>query len=214
VKQTFTEAVGALSPLNGAIDGSARKEPRKARKPAREPMSRSLTFFCSNPQCDHGTWSPVDQARHMAGEFWKLAQAIVRLAPDSREALALTGGKVLNELTDDECRVAAAAYERHRRQGGVGQLPPQVRLRHKEYMRRLDAGAISPLAALSSVPDRRPRNEAGRFARTSEGVRRDAEAAALRRQGRTYEQIAAELGYASKGSAHDAVRRAYLGSPS
>lgn len=37
--------------------------------------------------------------------------------------------------------------------------------------------------------------------------RRDAEAAKLRVRGRTYQQIADELGYASPGAAHDAVSR-------
>lgn len=205
MKQTFTEAVGGVSPLNGVIDGSVRKRRLKAGKPARGPVDRSLTFFCSNPQCDHGTWSPQDQARHMGAEFWSLAQAIVRLAPDSPEALALTGGKLLGELTDEECHVAAAAYEHYRRRGGVRTLSPQVRLRHREYVRRLASGEITPLDALGS----RSRNEAGRFARSIGTARRDAEAAALRRQGQTYQQIADELGYASKGRAHGAVRRAY-----
>ena len=205
MKQRFTEAVGAVSPLNGAIDGSPRKKPRRARKPPREPMARSLTFFCSNPRCDHATWSPQDQARHMAGEYWNLAKAVVRLAPDSPEALALTGGRLLNDLTDGECRVAAATYRQHQRRGDLGSLSPQVRLWFNEFQRRCQAGTIAPLADAG--------RDKGRFSRTEDAAQRDAEAAALRREGWTYQRIADELGFASKGNAHDAVQRASLDGP-
>ncbi|MFD5814404.1 hypothetical protein [Streptomyces sp. NPDC127038] len=48
----------------------------------------------------------------------------------------------------------------------------------------------------------------GRFARTPDHARRDAAAADLRAKGRTYQQIADELGYSDRGEAHHAVRRA------
>lgn len=48
----------------------------------------------------------------------------------------------------------------------------------------------------------------GRFIETIESRERDANAAMLRAQRRTFQQIADELGYASKGEAHNAVRRA------
>lgn len=48
----------------------------------------------------------------------------------------------------------------------------------------------------------------GQFVRTPDTARRDAQAAELRAQGRTYQQITDELGYADRGNAHRAVRRA------
>lgn len=47
-----------------------------------------------------------------------------------------------------------------------------------------------------------------RWVRRPETAERDAAAARLRADGRTFRQIADELGYASKGAAHDAVGRA------
>jgi hypothetical protein len=144
---TFPEQVTAVTPLDGdAIDGTPRPKLRRPRKPAREPMDRSHTFFCSNPQCDHATWAAVEQARHMAQEFWNVAQALVRLAPDSREALLLTGGVILKDLTDDECRAGYAAYSLEYTRSGKGRsdLPVHVRLRCLEYDRRRDAGTLTP----------------------------------------------------------------------
>jgi|GEM_PF-1499187 len=54
----------------------------------------------------------------------------------------------------------------------------------------------------------------GRFARTASSVKRDAEAAALRARGYSFQRIADKLGFASKGKAHDAVMRAYADIPS
>ncbi|NGO68531.1 hypothetical protein [Streptomyces boncukensis] len=48
----------------------------------------------------------------------------------------------------------------------------------------------------------------GRFTRTPDTAERDAQAAQLRAHGRTYRQIAAELGYADPGNAWRAVQRA------
>lgn len=53
----------------------------------------------------------------------------------------------------------------------------------------------------------------GRFTRSIRTAKRDAEAAALRAKGRTYQQVADELGYASKGKAFEAVRRAFAEIP-
>lgn len=53
----------------------------------------------------------------------------------------------------------------------------------------------------------------GRFTRTTNSVRRDAEAASLRARGYSFQRIADELGFASKGKAHDAVTRAYADIP-
>lgn len=58
------------------------------------------------------------------------------------------------------------------------------------------------------MPNNRPRGTAGRFAPNFETAQRDGEAARLRMRGKTYQEIADTLGYASKGSAHDAVARA------
>lgn len=60
---------------------------------------------------------------------------------------------------------------------------------------------------------RTSRDGNGRFTRTPDSARRDAEAAALRAKGRSFQQIADELGLASKGHAHDAVTRAFRDIP-
>ncbi|MFI9079131.1 hypothetical protein ACIGW8_22120 [Streptomyces sioyaensis] len=56
--------------------------------------------------------------------------------------------------------------------------------------------------------DDQPRGGDGRWVRTVEVTQRDARAAELRSQGRTYKQIAEELGLADKGEAWRAVDRA------
>jgi hypothetical protein len=53
----------------------------------------------------------------------------------------------------------------------------------------------------------------GRFTRTAGSVKRDAEAASLRARGYSFQRIADELGFASKGKAHDAVMRSYADIP-
>lgn len=53
----------------------------------------------------------------------------------------------------------------------------------------------------------------GRFTRTASSVKRDAEAASLRARGYSFQRIADELGFASKGKAHEAVQRAYADIP-
>lgn len=54
----------------------------------------------------------------------------------------------------------------------------------------------------------------GRFSRNIRTAQRDADAAALRAKGWTYQRIANELGFASKGKAHEAVQRAFADIPS
>jgi hypothetical protein len=54
----------------------------------------------------------------------------------------------------------------------------------------------------------------GRFIRTAAAMKRDHEAAALRGQAWSFDRIAAELGYASRGKAHEGVMRAYAEIPS
>src|SRR5450755_3919113 len=54
----------------------------------------------------------------------------------------------------------------------------------------------------------------GRFIRTVKSVQRDADAAALRARGWTFQRIANELGYADKGRARDGVLRAFAEIPS
>lgn len=154
----FAEQVSAVTPLDGdAIDGTPRPKTRRPRKPAREPMDRSHTFFCSNPQCDHATWAPADQARHMAQEFWEVAKALVELAPDSPQAFKLTGGVILKDLTDDELRAAKTEESRIRRErGGTwsrDDMPIQLRLRVNEYSRRWKWGELSePVAPVRRQP--------------------------------------------------------------
>jgi hypothetical protein len=57
------------------------------------------------------------------------------------------------------------------------------------------------------------RNGNGRFTRTVDNAKRDADAATLRAKGRTFDQIAAEMSYASRGKAYEAVMRAYADIP-
>jgi hypothetical protein len=144
VKQSFAEAVGAVSALNGAIDGSVKPKPKRAKPLRRERMDASRTFFCRNKNCDHKTWSPLDQARHMHAEFVWAMEALVMRAPESPEALLLTGGVVLTELTDDECRAAISEYGRARRAGRTStlELATETRLRIAEYQRRREAGIL------------------------------------------------------------------------
>jgi hypothetical protein len=58
-----------------------------------------------------------------------------------------------------------------------------------------------------------PRGNHGRFTRSIRTAQRDADAAALRAKGWTYQRIANELGFASKGKAHEAVQRAFADIP-
>jgi hypothetical protein len=57
------------------------------------------------------------------------------------------------------------------------------------------------------------RDGGGKFTRTLEGAERDAEAARLKAQKWTFQQIADELGYASRSSAYAAVARALAAVP-
>ncbi|NGO70513.1 hypothetical protein [Streptomyces boncukensis] len=57
-------------------------------------------------------------------------------------------------------------------------------------------------------PQQRPRSPNGRLLRSVETAERDAAAASLRESGHTFQQIAEELGFCSRGAAHDAVNRA------
>jgi hypothetical protein len=57
------------------------------------------------------------------------------------------------------------------------------------------------------------RDGTGRFTRTAASARRDAEAAALRARGRTFEAIAREMRYSSRAKAYEAVMRAYADIP-
>ncbi len=54
----------------------------------------------------------------------------------------------------------------------------------------------------------KPRSGRGRFVRTVETAQRDGEAARLRAEGKTYDQIAEALGYTDRSLAHRAVERA------
>jgi len=71
------------------------------------------------------------------------------------------------------------------------------------------AGAANP----SGVNRHEERDGIGKFARTLEGAERDAEAARLKAQKWTFQQIADELGYASKSGAYAAVARALAAVP-
>lgn len=57
------------------------------------------------------------------------------------------------------------------------------------------------------------RNRKGKFTRTAAERRRDYRAAELHGQGWSYQRIADELGFASRGHAHNAVMRAYADMP-
>lgn len=60
----------------------------------------------------------------------------------------------------------------------------------------------------------RTRGGNGRFTRAADSRKRDHDAAGLRTKGWSFQRIADELGFASKGHAHDAVMRAYADIPS
>ena len=133
-----------------ALRPAAEPKP-KHRQPRREPSDRSLTYFCSDPQCEHATWSAHEQAVHMAREFRKAVNALTQAAPRSPEALRLTGGVILADLTDEECRAGAAAYQRARRaEAGamngrtMERLTVGDYLRYMEYWRRTHRGDLSP----------------------------------------------------------------------
>jgi hypothetical protein len=57
------------------------------------------------------------------------------------------------------------------------------------------------------------RDGTGKFTRTAASARRDAEAAALRARGRTFDQIAREMKFSSRAKAYEAVMRAYADIP-
>lgn len=59
----------------------------------------------------------------------------------------------------------------------------------------------------------RTRDGSGRFKRTIGTVQRDFDAAELHAKGWSFERIAGELGFASRGHAHDAVTRALRDTP-
>lgn len=59
----------------------------------------------------------------------------------------------------------------------------------------------------------RTRGANGRYTRTVKAVQRDFDAAELRAKGLSFERIAAGLGFASRGHAHDAVTRALRDTP-
>lgn len=156
----FSEQVAAVSPLNSkAIDGSARPKPMRPRKPRRERMDASHTFFCRNANCDHATWSAVEQARHMHAEFVWAMEALVARAPESPEALLLTGDVILAELTDDECRAANGEYQRlqrMRRAGGALEIAAELKLRVGEHWRRANCGILSPAPPKETCPNGHP----------------------------------------------------------
>lgn len=58
-----------------------------------------------------------------------------------------------------------------------------------------------------------PRGGRGRFVRSPDTAIRDGEAARLRAQGLTLQQIADRLGFASPGGVHDAIKRALAAAP-
>jgi hypothetical protein len=57
------------------------------------------------------------------------------------------------------------------------------------------------------------RDGTGRFTRTAATARRDADAAALRAKGRTFDAIAREMRFSSRAKAYEAVMRAYADIP-
>ena len=79
----------------------------------------------------------------MAREFWAVAQAVIRLAPESPEALKLTGGVILRDLTIDECRTAVAEHRRLRAAGEP--IPLSVAVRVNEYHSRRRRGTIETI---------------------------------------------------------------------
>lgn len=63
------------------------------------------------------------------------------------------------------------------------------------------------------TPDQTNRGGNGRYVKSLDTVRRDADAAAMRARGATYQDVAAALGYASRGAACEGVSRALAAVP-
>jgi len=63
------------------------------------------------------------------------------------------------------------------------------------------------------MTERTNRDGNGRFTRSIKTAARDFEAAELRIKGRSLQEIATELGYASRGHAHDGITRAFAALP-
>jgi len=68
--------------------------------------------------------------------------------------------------------------------------------------------------ATQTGPAGKPRSGKGRYIRAADSRKRDFQAAELRGRGFSLQRIADELGFASKGHAHNAVMRAYAEIPS
>jgi transcriptional regulator with XRE-family HTH domain len=146
VSVPFAEQVSAVAPLDGdAIDGAPRRKRRQL--PRRDRIydpGNQLYYGCSNPQCGCRTWSAVEQAKHMATEYWWLLQAVIGRWPESDIGLMLTGGVILKEMTDDECRAAKAKVRELQRKGL--DIPVDLRLRCNEHDRRWQNGSLQLLA--------------------------------------------------------------------
>jgi P27 family predicted phage terminase small subunit len=102
-------------------------------------------------------------------------------------------------------RKSAEAMTRASKALGLDRLPAPV------------AGPPAPVtpaaAGQRNVMASGTRDGKGRYSRTVDTARRDAEAAALRARGRTFDQIAAELRFSGRAKAYEAVQRAYAAIP-
>jgi integrase len=66
VKQTFTESIGGISPLDGgAIDGSRRPVPKTARARSQLQATPGVAVAHACPECDFVTTDAAEAARHL-----------------------------------------------------------------------------------------------------------------------------------------------------
>jgi len=96
VKQTFTEAVHAVSPLNGAIDGSKRPEPKAAR--SRQPRQKhavAASYGC--PECDFVTTDESESRRHLYALVTGRSECeVARSRPQSRIPKSVSLGTAID----------------------------------------------------------------------------------------------------------------------
>lgn len=145
MKQTFTEAVGAVSPLNGAIDGSARTKPRKApAKPARGAVVTSgIVCFC-------GERFSEDQAlefmKHLRAELGRDLAILERQRKRWRERYAADPEKF---------------REKQRARSSRSRADPEKRRRAAERARLRDTGEVAPERPRSAEVKERDAKAAG-----------------------------------------------------
>jgi hypothetical protein len=186
MSQSLVSQISAISPLDGdAIDGSPRPKPRRRQAAQRDfDVDAHQEFACPNKNCDHREWTDRRQLLHLGQELFRVISEFQRADPENPAVLLHTGGVILRDLTDEECRDAVRDHDRIRREGGTSGVPMTTWLRAQEYHRRVRAGTLTTLTDEELARRRRDRNAAA-FAEwealSDEEVRRAAvQAAQLR----------------------------------